>query len=370
MKIVGLSVRRTSSKLATAMSMSTGVVSHAENLVVRVEGDDGRVGWGEAAAAPSMTGETLDGMFAAARWLSSAVIGGLTADIASIHQAMDRRMPHNHSVKSAIDIALHDLLGHETGKPVCDLLGRSRRSRVDLLKLVGSGSLGGDVDAARAAVAAGYTSLKLKVGIESVVQDAERTLAVREAVGSTVLLAADANGAWSIDQAGRYLAGVAEAKLDFLEQPVAPEQLRHSAALFREHGVPIGIDESLSGFDDLQRAGDEQLAQGGSFKLIKIGGLAQLVDAIERADRRGFHVNLAGKVAETGIGTAALLHAAAVAPTLAWGCSPSNAYLHDDIVVPALIARDGAMTVPQGPGLGITVDEARLADCTLELAEF
>ena len=108
-------------------------VRRADNVLVRVESDDGLVGWGEAAAAPTMTGETAAGMVAAIHYLAPVLVGRDVADIAGAVQAMDGRMYANHGAKAAIEIALHDLLGRVTGRPVHALIGNKRRSRLALM---------------------------------------------------------------------------------------------------------------------------------------------------------------------------------------------------------------------------------------------
>src|SRR5436309_8135499 len=98
-------------------------IRQADNIVVRIEADNGVVGWGEAASAPTMTGETVESMLAAVRYLAPAVEGRAVADIAATIAAMTQRMYANHGAKAAIEMALHDLLGRATGQPVHALLG-------------------------------------------------------------------------------------------------------------------------------------------------------------------------------------------------------------------------------------------------------
>ncbi len=352
--------------MAMPVAMSTGVVLNAENLIVRLRDSNGVTGWGEAASAPSMTGETWAGMLAAGEYLAPFVARQAWEDIAAVHREMDRWLPGNKSVKAAFDIALHDLVGKRTGRAVCEMLGTPVRRRIELLALLGTGSLEQDVEHSRRLFADGYRAFKLKVGIGDVDGDARRALAVREALGPGVLLCADANGAWDRVRTDGFLSKAASAKLDFLEQPVAPDAIGSLVGLQDRHGVAFGLDESLRSLDDLKDAHARGLAMGGSFKLIKAGGLRQLVDAAVAAHALGFAVNLAGKVAETGICTAALLHAAAVSPSLQWGCSPSNGYLRRDVVVPAIGADAGGVSVPSGPGLGIEVSERLLGEYARE----
>ena len=108
-------------------------VSRADNVLVRIETDTGLVGWGEAASAPVMTGETLESIVSAVHYLEPALRGREPADIAGALAAMDDRMYGNHGAKAAIEIALHDLAGRAATKPVHALLGDKQRSRMALL---------------------------------------------------------------------------------------------------------------------------------------------------------------------------------------------------------------------------------------------
>src|SRR5713226_7705452 len=95
----------------------------ADNVLVRIEADNGTVGWGEAASAPSMTGETVESMMAAVGYLMPAVEDRPAEDIAGTVSAMSARMYGNNAAKGAIEMALHDLVGRATSRPAYALLG-------------------------------------------------------------------------------------------------------------------------------------------------------------------------------------------------------------------------------------------------------
>ena len=142
-------------------------VRRADNVLVRIESDNGVVGWGEAASAPVMTGDTLESIVSAVHYLSSALRGRDPADIAGALAAMDGRMYGNHGAKAAIEIALHDLAGRAAAKPVHALLGEKKRSRIPLLGVIGGGDLEGDLRDAASKKSAGVTAYKIKVGIDT-----------------------------------------------------------------------------------------------------------------------------------------------------------------------------------------------------------
>ena len=158
----------------------------ADNVLVRLETQQGVIGWGEAASAPSMTGETVESMMAAIRYLAPFLEGAALDDIAGILVRMDRALYGNQSAKSAVEIALHDALGKSIGKPVYELLGGKRRERIPMLRMIASSDVEADVAEARRAREEGYVAFKVKVGTGNPLDDAKRTRRVCEALGSGV----------------------------------------------------------------------------------------------------------------------------------------------------------------------------------------
>ena len=143
---------------------------------MRLETDDGTVAWGGAASAPTMTGETVQSMAAAIRYLASKLEGMALEDIAAVMARAGNYLYGNQSAKSVIEMALHDALGRATRKPVHDLLGVKRRERIPVLRMVGTGKgTAADVEEAQRARAEGHVAFKIKVGVADPREDAERT---------------------------------------------------------------------------------------------------------------------------------------------------------------------------------------------------
>jgi len=145
------------------VKMSFEEIRSANNTLVRLETREGFTGWGEAASAPTMTGETSESMVAAVRYLAPLLEGMPADDIAAVMKRADCYLYGNHAAKSTIEMALYDALGRATGRPVYDLLGGRRRNRVPALRLVGTGSADGDIEEARRRKAEGYVAFKIKV---------------------------------------------------------------------------------------------------------------------------------------------------------------------------------------------------------------
>src|SRR5690348_800833 len=150
-------------------------VRRADNMLVRIEADDGRIGWGEAASAPTMTGDTLEGLVAAVHHLAPALLDRDPRDLDGAMPAMHGRLYGNNGAKAAVDIALLDLAAQAAQCPMHALLGTKRRDRIPLLGVIGGGDFEGDLHDAAKKKAEGFTAFKIKVGIDTPARDAERT---------------------------------------------------------------------------------------------------------------------------------------------------------------------------------------------------
>lgn len=363
MKIKRIETLAISLPMVKPLKMSFEEVKSAENVLARLETDEGVVGWGGAGAAPTMTGETVASMAAAIRYLAPRLEGMPLDDIAAVMQRAGNYLYGNNSAKSVIEIALHDALGRATRKPAHDLLGGKRRDRVAILRMVGTGKgAAADVEDAKRAQAEGYVAFKIKVGVADPGADADRTRRICEALNGNgnLLICADANQGWSPDQAITYVRAVEDTALAFFEQPVAGHDIEGMAKVARASRVPVGCDEGLHSLDDLKRHHEARAAGGFSLKTIKLGGMRPVMDAGLLCEKLGMKVNLASKMAETGINTAGLLHLAAALPSVDWGVGLSSQYLVEDILKIPLSFAGGHISVPQGPGLGIEVDEAKV----------
>jgi len=336
-------------------------IRQADNVLVRIEADNAVVGWGEAASAPTMTGETVESMMAAVAYLAAAVEGRPAEDIAGTVAAMATRMYANNAAKAAIEMALHDLVGRATGQPAYALLGGKQRSRMAILGVISTGELASDLREAARKKADGYSAFKIKVGIDKPLVDGERTRRVCEILGREALISSDANQGWSADEAVQYVRAVADAGLDFFEQPVHADDIDGMAAVTAASGtIAIGADESIHSLEDIRRHHARGAARGVSLKTIKLGGMRGVMEAGRLCDRLGLNVNVSAKTGESSIACAAATHIAAALPQIAWGLTLSNEGLTDDATARPIRIEHGHVEVSDRPGLGIDVDEDRV----------
>jgi len=363
MKIKRIEAIAVSLPMVKPLKMAFEEVKSAENVLARVETDDGVIGWGGAGAAPTMTGETVASMSAAIRYLAPRLEGMDLEDIPAVMRRAGNYLFYNNSAKSVIEIALNDALGRAKGQPAHDLLGGKRRERVAILRMVGTGKgTQADIDDALRAKDEGHVAFKIKVGVADPREDAERTRRICEALDGdgSFLVCADANQGYTPEQAVTYVRAVEDTTLAFFEQPVDGHDVEGMAKVARASRVKIGCDEGLHSLDDLKRHHEAGAAGGFSLKTIKLGGMRPVMEAGRLCEKLGLKVNLASKMAETGINTAALLHLAAALPAVDWGVGFSSQYLVDDILKTPHAFERGHVTVPKGAGLGIEVDEAKV----------
>jgi muconate cycloisomerase len=335
-------------------------VRRADNVLVRIEADNGVVGWGEAASAPMMTGDTLESIVSAVHYLTAVLRGRDPGDIDGALAAMDGRMYANHGAKAAIEIALHDLTGRATGKPVHVLLGNKKRSRMPLLGVIGGGDYDDDLRDAEKKKAAGVKAYKIKVGIDTPENDAARTCEICKLLGGGMLISADANQGYSTEQALTYVRAVKGSGLDFFDQPVVGADLAGMAAVAAATGIAIGADEGIHSLEDIRRHHERKAARGVSLKAIKLGGIRAVTEAGNLCDRLGMRVNISCKTGESSVACAAALHAACIIPNIGWGLTLTHTGLAEDVVASPIPTAKGYVDSLDRPGLGVEVDEDRV----------
>jgi muconate cycloisomerase len=355
--------------LEKAVAMAAGTVSCASNLLVRIEAAGGCVGWGEAASAPTMTGDTLGGLIAAVRdHLAPLLVG----EDAWMRPALCRKLKHalhgNSGAHSAIEMALLDLAGQACGLPLTDLIGGVTRCQVAPMWLIGNATLEQDIAEAKRKHQQGFGFFKLKIATRPVETEIAAALELRQTLGAKTPLCADANCGMSFADACRFVDGTRAADLMFVEQPLAYDDLGALARLARRSTTPIGADEGIHSLADIEA--HERCGAGGvSLKLIKLGGVSAALEAAQRCQRLGLRVNVAAKIAESSIASAAAIHLACAAPAVDWGVSLTHFYLAEDIAKNAPAIIDGAVALPGGPGLGVEVDEAAVERFRIKEAE-
>jgi o-succinylbenzoate synthase len=316
---------------------ASAVVSERELALVRVEDDNGEVGFGEAAPFEPYDGVPLDDVV-------DALSNGEPGDNAPVQ------------ARAAWDLALLDLEAKREGRPI----GEPGADAIAVNRTLPAGPPDEVARHAAAGVREGFSCFKLKVGLPD---DAERVAAVRAAIGPWPALRIDANGAWTVEEAVTSLARLARYDLQLIEQPCAT--LAELAELRRDCPVPIAADESVSTPDDVVAAASLEACDVVNVKLAASGGYERAREAVRAAREHGLEPFLSSTL-DGPWGIAAALQLAA-SERLSLACGLATLELFDARIARALPApRAGLLRVPQGPGLGVSVDDDALAEVLVE----
>jgi L-alanine-DL-glutamate epimerase-like enolase superfamily enzyme len=241
---------------------------------------------------------------------------------------------------AAIDLALWDLAGRRVSEPVWRLLGAADGGPIAVNRTIDATDRSGAAHEAAQARAAGFRTVKVKVGIGD---DAGRLAAVRAFAGPQMAIRIDANGAWTPEQAGAALGALEPVGIELCEEPV--HGIAEMAAL-RGGGIPIALDESAADPLAFTAPAAAELA---CLKISRCGGITGLLAAAADARTAGYEVYLASTL-DGPLGIAAALHAAAVLrPRRACGLATLGLFGERPDPLPV---RDGMLEAPGGPGLG------------------
>ena len=354
-------------------------------VLVKLVTEDGTIGYGEATPLPDWggdfgrrNGETLATVTSIVNeMLGPALIGLDATAVTAARAAMDRVLIGNVYAKCAIDIALHDAWGKIVGQPIYRLLGGKVRDAVPVAHMIG---LMNDAEALAEGVSAvedGARSLQIKGGVD-VDRDVALTAALRREVAAGVTLRLDANQGYGGPHSARAaVRRLAEAGADLVEQPTSG--LRFMAEVTAGSPLPVIADESCW---DVHDALDLVAARGAdciSIYLAKAGGFVGAGKVARVAEARLMRCDVNGSI-ESAIGTAANVHFALAHPAVDLGAviaisAPTGAhpyktagrYYEDDILSAPMAVKDGAILPLDGPGLGIEIDEAKLAKFRIAL---
>jgi o-succinylbenzoate synthase len=336
--------------LSSPLATASGTIEAREGVVVRYD-HRGHTGVGEATPLPGWTeslGDCRAGLDAAG---DADTRGGHTA--AMLELAGDSVPAARHGFATA----LLDADARADGVPLYRWFDADRRCEtVPVNATVGDGDPAETADAVATAVETGFDCCKLKVGARTVAADIERLRAVRERVGDDVTLRADANGAWTHDQATAAFDAFADLGVDYVEQPLAADDLRGHADL---RGGPVGValDESLIH----ERADSVLGAEAADVLILKpmvLGGPGNAHTLALRARDRGVEPVVTTTI-DGVLARLAALHVAAAVPDIgACGLATGDRLARDLAPDPATVT-DGRMTVPQTDGLGVDPSEVR-----------
>ena len=333
-------------------------------LLVKVHTDEGLVGLGEVSCTPIWSGE--DQVTAAhliAEYLAPLLVGQDPTHVERLTRVIATGVAGNPFTKSALEMALWDILGKAVGLPVYRVLGGPVREFVAT-----KFSVSGQEPERAAAIAAwaveqGFRTMKVKVGIEPE-GDVARVRAVRAAIGPDVRLGVDANGGWTARDAIRTIRRLEECDIFFAEQPVAPLDVAWLADVRANVRVPIMADESIYTLQDAMAVARAGAADVLSVYVGKGGGIGPARKVAAVAEAAGLTCTI-GSNLELGVASAAMIHLAMATPGIGaeeYPCDILSTFFYEHhLLAEPLPITAGTARPHEQPGLGVALDEAAVA---------
>lgn len=332
-------------------------------MLVRLHMSDGIIGTGEGTTIAGLAygPESPEGMKLTIDTYMAPVL--LACDPTRIQQTMatiGMVVKGNHFARCAVETALFDAQAKRCGLPLSELLGGRVRERLPVAWTLASGETARDIAEAEEMLARRrHRVFKLKIGRHPVRQDVAHVAAIKAALGDRASVRVDVNMAWSESEAAYGLKALAEGGCDLVEQPVAA--VAALARLTARGLVPVMADELLHGPATAFDLAQARAADVFAVKIEQSGGLiaAGKVGAI--ADAAGISL-YGGTMLEGAVSTVAAAHLFATFPSLDFGTELFGPLLlTEEILTEPLDYSDFELTVPKGPGLGIALDEERVA---------
>jgi O-succinylbenzoate synthase len=366
MRIDSITLYHLRMPLVSPFETSFGRIDRRECILVEVF-SDGLVGYGECPADrdPGYSYETTGTAWHILRdFLVPTFLGQDLADSADFQNSVGRVRGHN-MAKAGVEMALWDLLGKRQGLSLKSMLG-GEYPQVPVGVSVGLQATPQDlVRVVSAYLERGYRRIKIKIKPGRDVGEAE---AVRQAFPD-IALQVDANSAYTLDTA-LSLRPLDELGLLLIEQPLADDDLWDHHLLQKEFSTPLCLDESILSPRHARQALDMGACRVINIKAGRVGGLGAAVAIHNLCHAQGMPVWCGGML-ETGVGRAANLALASLPGfTLPGDISASERYYHQDITYETFrLNADSTISVPDAPGLGVSIDRVALQSFTLSKLE-
>lgn len=337
------------------------------SVILTVRTDTGLVGYGEAVPDEHVTGETVASVVAAlSEQLIPAIWDVEPSDLNAVHAAMDLALLGNGAAKAAIDIACYDLFGKATGLPIYALLGGRKPEAPMIAKVLSILEPEVLAEQAAAAVAQGFTHIKMKLGADQAT-DVERVRAVRAAVGPGIGIRVDANQGWrDVATSRRMIAAIEPFGIDWVEQPMIADDLAGFRQLRPHTSAVLMADEAVVTSGHLAQLVRDESVDMVNLKLMKSGGILPCNRLATQAALGNITAQI-GSMLETSISSAAGYHLALA----------NRNIVSTELSGPvAFVTEPGNLRFPlpyvdvtDRPGLGVDVDRDILSALTITAKE-
>ncbi len=279
----------------------------ANNIYLKINTDEGLCGVGECSPFPMLVGETQDTCFHVGKELARIIKGKNPISIAERMRELHAHIAFNSTIKSAFDMALHDIAAKAKNMPLYAFLGGKKKPiQTDLT--IGIDSPENMANKARRFVQNGVKIIKVKLG-KNGKDDIQRIRLIRAAVGNEIQLRADANQGWSYETALHVLNAIEQYNIDFCEQPMHHHLDPMLPALKRNVSIPLMADESVFNHFDAERLITSDSCSCINIKLAKSGGILEAIEIANTAARYNIPCMLGGMV-ESRLALTAKVHLA------------------------------------------------------------
>lgn len=334
-------------------------------VLIRIKTDCDHEGVGEVVTpcGPWWSGDSVEAVKSTIDlYFIAELIGANPLRSGDILSRLDKIARGNAFAKAGIEMALLDLAGKIHQMPVHDLLGGKVRDVLPIAWPIASGNLEQDIAEMEKMVQQSLTSsFKVKMGMMPIEEDLARVgklCAAAEQLGAGIRV--DPNEAWSEVETRAALPALGEFGVEMIEQPLARWNLKGMARLNTNAAVTIMLDESICTAQDMFEAAALGSGNMVSLKLMKSGGMRRSQAIANIAEAAGTALYM-GTFLETSLGTAANLHLAATLQHLPLGGETIGPLLMaDDIVTCPIEFKNGCAHLPEGVGLGVTLDEDKV----------
>lgn len=349
--------------LKESFAIASGHMTHSNHVMVRMEDDDGLVGWGETTTFHSVYGYDQKSVYNVLQdYLIPAVTGLNADDFEGIHRQMDHAIPYNLMAKCGIDLASHDLVAKRKKIPLHQLLGGKKRDRLQTIATIGIVGIEEAAEKAQELKNRGYNVIKVKVGLKPK-EDLERLRVVRSIVGDRIKIRVDANQGYDLETILNNSLKWDELGLEWLEQPIPAWDLDGLKALTEKLKTPIAVDENIYTIHDAKWISSIGAADVINIKVVKCGGIHRSRQIAQFCDQAGIPWFLGGCL-ETSPGIAAQSHFYAAVSEASLALEIGGDFFVDDIVTEPMRPIGDAYILPDGYGIGVQIDEEKLTRYT------
>ncbi|HVF81306.1 MAG TPA: dipeptide epimerase [Flavisolibacter sp.] len=340
--------------------ISLGAIHNVQNIVVIIRTADGCAGYGECSPYMTINGESVDTCFIVGQYFAKVLKEKNALDIAGCIEEMDKTIYANSSIKSAFDMALHDIASQHAGVPLYQFLGGEKTKVLETDMTVSIADPQKMKQDAMRFKSEGFPAIKVKLG-GTKEDDVARIKAIRDGVGMEHPLRIDANQGWgTAEYAINVLQALGDYRIEHCEEPISRYRYMELSKVSAASPIPIMADESCGDEWDAERLIALKACSMFNIKLGKSGGFYKGAKIAALGAAAGMHLQVGGFM-ESRLGMTAAAHLALSNNHIVHCDFDTPLMFTEDPVIGGIQYRDGGIIeVPEVPGLGAVIDESYL----------